>query len=344
MRRVAIVVAVLLLGACGDSGGSDDQTEDAFLDRVDAACRAATTRMDTLDAGEEASVAELADIIDEASDALGKLDPPTSLKRKYADFTSAIDDELTQTTKLSRALGNSDTTAAGEAADRIVSLSDDADDLARSMGATKCVGFMPDNALAPEQTTTTDPITTDPVTTDPVTTDPVTTDPATTDPATTDPAATVSPATDGTTVTSEPVFATDLSIGTPPPAGYTWVPMDPVDSSGLYQKPTVGPLVTFYAGGRVENIEDGHTASIYVVQLSEEWTEETIAEYDFWEGVEDGVETTTPNGVPVRQALGAFEDTDCIVFTSASSGITVCTFTGIDGLSILDAFVAAQTG
>ena len=77
-------------------------------------------------------------------------------------------------------------------------------------------------------------------------------------------------------------------------------------------------MVTNYASGQAELLADSKVyANIYRVQISKEWT-------------------------PVKKKIGAFANTDCAVFTAGTSGITVCTPTGVDGLAIIDAFVEAQ--
>ena len=318
----ALALSACLAAACSSSGG-EDQTDDLFLDKVEAACHDASAKIDKLQSGDDNAVTDLDDYLNEALDALKALDVPQTLARDYGEFTSTIDDETTETGKLVRATRDGDADATATSAEALNQLRFEADGQARGLGVLKCVGLTPENGLAAVAVSTTGTDTTDTTaTTDTATTDTVTTDTVTTD-----------------TAAASEIFPDDLSIASSPPDGYKWVPLDPVDASGLYENDVVGSLVTYYAGGRVENLADGSTASIYVVQISEPWTDETKAAYEYWEGVNGGTATTTPTGIPVTQKLGAFEDTDCVVFTGDTSGITVCTFTGIDGLSILDGFV-----
>lgn len=336
MRSVAAaLVAGALLTACGSSGGGAAQTNDLFLDKVEATCRVASKAIDRIEPASSSAIGDLANALNDARADLVELDIPQALSRDFAKFTASLDDQVGALATLASAVNAGDQTGVDDATSEINSQRFAADKVASDLLALSCKGLTPENGFAPATTATvpvSDPPVTDPPVTDPPTTDPPVTDPPSTDTVTTDTA---------TTETSLPI---DLSIGSPAPEGFKWVEGDAVDISGLYEKPTVGPLVTFYGGGRLENLDDGSTASIYLVQISEGWTEDALAEYEFWEGVEgdDVITTTTPTGIPVKQKFGAFEDTDCVIFTGGTSGITVCTFTGVDGLSIMDAFVAAN--
>ncbi len=325
MRSVAAaVVAAALLTACGSSGGGATQTNDLFLDKVEAACRVAAKKIDKIDPASPSAIGDLANALNKAHDDLTKLDIPQPLSRDFGKFTTSLDDQVGALATLASAVNAGDQSSVDDATSEINSQRFAADKVANDLLALSCKGLTPENGFAPASSTDTVPVT------DPPVTDPPVTDPPSTETVTTD------------TATADTILPVDLSIGTPAPDGFRWIEGDKVDVSGLYEKPTVGPLVTFYGGGRLENIDDSSTASIYLVQISEPWTDDTRAEYEFWEGVQGGTATTTPTGIPVTQKFGAFTDTDCVVFTGGTSGITVCTFTGVDGLAILDAFVAAN--
>ena len=75
------------------------------------------------------------------------------------------------------------------------------------------------------------------------------------------------------------------------------------------------------------------SASVYP-QLAERF--ELPVDHGAW------IQEVTPAGLPVYVKLEAFEDTDCIGNITGSRAISVCTYTGIDGKPILDAFVAAN--
>jgi hypothetical protein len=332
MRSVAAaIVAAALLTACGGSGGGKTQTSDLFLDKVEATCRVAAKKIDAIDPASASAIGDLAKALNTAHADLVKLDIPQPLSRDFGKLTTSLDDQVSALAMLASAVNAGDQSSVDDATSEVNSQRLAADKVAGDLLALSCKGLTPENGFAPASTTDTVALT-DPPVTDPPVTDPPVTDPPVTETVTTDSA------------TTETSLAIDLSLGTPAPDGYRWIEGDKVDVSGLYEKPTVGPLVTFYGGGRLENIDDSSTASIYLVQISEEWKTATRAEYEFWEGVEgkDVIETTTPSGIPVKQKLRAFKDTDCVVFTGGTSGITVCTFTGVDGLPILDAFVAAN--
>lgn len=332
MRRVAAAAVVAaLLTACGSSEGGDAQTNDLFLDKVEAICRTASKKVDKIDPASASAIGDLANALNKAHDDLTKLDVPQPLSRDFGKFTTSLDDQVGSLAALASAVNAGDQSGVDDATSQINAQLFAADKVAGDLLAISCKGLTPEDGFAPVSSTDTVPVTEPPITDPPVTEPPVT-EPPVTDTVVTDPP------------TDDTILPIDLSFGTPAPEGFKWVEGDMVDVSGLYDKPTVGPLVTFYGGGRLENLADGSTASIYLVQISEDWTEDARAEYEFWEGVEgdDVVETMTPSGIPVKQKAGAFTDTDCVVFTGGTSGITVCTYTGVDGLSILDAFVAAN--
>jgi hypothetical protein len=145
-------------------------------------------------------------------------------------------------------------------------------------------------------------------------------------------------------VTTTTVLPGDLSVDATAPAGYKWVPYSPPDVSGLYTNPSIGKLVTYYSGAELQSDADGSTATVYVVKLSADFDPAYTKAYQFWEAVEKGTDVTTPGGLTVHQQIGAFANTDCSVYTAGNRGITICTYTGYDGLTLMDQFVAANPG
>ena len=338
MRRWigGVVTAAMLVGC--SSGSTSSSPEDLFLDSVEAVCRTSHAQILKLDATDTKSIRGLGDILRTADDRLSALTPPASLKTGFDDFVSNLNDQTSAINELVVAVTAHDTAGEHTATQAIDRLITKADDLADGINAIKCIGLTPANAMVPSATTGTSVPTSDVSPTNVATTVPASAPPSTHAPATTVPITTVPVTTTGTTL---PV---DLSAGTPPPAGYTWVTETLTDTAGLYAKPHLGPLVTFYAGGRVKSDADGSTASIYLIKVSKDWSTapDALNEYLFWERVNGGTKENTPSGIPVTKKIGAAKDTDCVVFAASTSGISVCTFTGVDGESILDKFVDAQ--
>ncbi|HEY4331824.1 MAG TPA: hypothetical protein VGM78_04620 [Ilumatobacteraceae bacterium] len=340
MKRWGIgLVALTLLASCGSSG--PDQTIDNFLDKVEAPCRAAHTKIAKLDVNDAKTIATISDTLNTLEQQLSVLHPPSKLKTNFDDLTSNLDDQTTALDSLSAANSKGDADASKKALATVNDLRAKADTLADAMDAEKCVGLTSPESVAGPTTTEAASTTTTTITPPPPTEPPPTEPPTTAPPVTTPPTAAPPPT---TPTTDAPVLAEDLSLTATAPPGYTWITQDPTDASGLYAKSNLGPLVTFYSGGRLQNTADGSTAGIYLIKISQDWTANpaALAEYLFWEGVDGGTTELTPGGITVTQKIGAFQDTDCVVAAVAMSGISVCTPTGVDGKPLMDAFLDAQ--
>ncbi len=329
MRRLIVgVVTAAMFAGCSSSASTSSSPEDLFLDSVEAVCRTSHAQILKLTVTDAKSVRSLGDILSTADDQLGALTPPASLKAGFDNFVSNLDDQTSAINKLSVAVTANDSAGVKTATDTITKLATKGDDLADGINAIKCIGLTPADAMAPPATSGTGVPSSDvPSTLAPTTTAP-TTAPDTTVPVT-------------PTATTLPV---ELSISAPPPAGYTWVSETLTDASGLYAKTHLGPLVSFYAGGRVKSDADGTFASIFLIKVSKDWSvePEALKEYLFWERVDGGTAEDTPSGIPVTKKVGAAKDTDCVTFAGGASGISVCSVTGADVESILDKFVDAQ--
>lgn len=327
MRRlvIGILTASFLAAACGSSGGGS--AEDDFLDKVDSVCHTASTAIKQLDPTDTASIKKYSAALSTVIDGLTPLKAPTSLSDSFDAMTAAVDAVVAQAGKLSKALDSGDATAIAAASTKLTKLQADETTAADTLDALKCKNLEPsDNFATPT------------VPTAPTDTSATVPDTSPTVPST--------PPTDATVPTTTGVSGVrlpeDLASQATAPPGFQWVPFEQVDASGLWAKPTLGPLVQHYAGGRIKNIADGFTASIWVLQTSSDITGAALDDYLTWEGTKDGKDVSTPGGRQVRQKLLAFSQTDCVSWPVKNVGISVCTFTGIDGLSVLDAFVNAQ--
>jgi predicted small lipoprotein YifL len=328
------LVTLSLLAACG-SDGTVAQPEDDFLDKVEAECRAAQKDVDKLDfsATDSGAVDRFVDIVSGLVETFKDFEPPDSLSKDFRNLTDRLDDQAAGAQRVSDAINTGDQAAIDEENSTSFDLAAETDKSANALGALRCTALAPfDGLVVTAGSVDSVPAETIPIDTTPVTEPPVTDSVDTT-------------TVDTTPVTEPAVYPNDLDVIAQPPAGYTWVEdYVQTDVSGLYGTSVLGPLVVDYSAGQVESVDDGHTASIYVLTISSEWTDEAIDQYLTWEVVADGEDLVTPAGYPVRRMVLAFEDVDCLAYYANTTGIAVCTFTGIDGMPILDAFIAANPG
>lgn len=332
-RLVASALTLLLLGACSSSSSAASQPEDEFLDKVEAACRTAGKQIDKLDAGDPTAVADLYDIVSGTADDLNQIDAPKAISKDYEAYTSNIDDQVAELERITTALAAGDVTAQQDAVNQLDGLRADSDGFVNALSIISCRGLVPRDGLVAATTDTT-PDTTPETTPDTTTPDtPISID--------TTPVATT-PDTTASTETPTTVAPDDLSVIYNVPTGYTWTDYAPADVSGLYTNSVIGDLVTYYGGGELRSDADSSTATVYVVTLSADFTPESTASYQYWENVENGTDTTTPGGLAVRQELGAFTDTDCVVYVSGPTGVTICVFSGYDALTLMDTWVATN--
>ncbi len=328
MRTSQIAVAaMLLLAACGSDAGRVAQPEDDFLDLVEAECRTAAKGIDKLElvVPESGQVDAAVDLLSSALDALRDLEPQQSQKKDFDNMVGGITDLVSEGKELSRAIGAADVDAQTASIASLDEAAADTDRSAQSLGALRCKFLLPATAFDSAVPVDSIPIDTIPIDTIPIDTIPIDTVPLDTTPVT----------------TGDEIYPDDLKSIALAPEGYLWVEdYVQADASGLFAKSILGPQVVSYSAGQLEFIAGGATASIYIVRLNTEWTENAIAQYLFWEGVDEGTDVVTPGGLTVRQKVEAFPSNDCIVYYTGMYGIAICTFTGIDGLPILDAFLA----
>ena len=340
MKRLVVgALTVALLGACSASTTSTKQPEDEFLDTVETTCRDADKSVEKLDKTAASAPSDLYDILSDTSEQLDGLDAPATLRTDFERYTSNVDDQLSQLQKIVVAVAAGDTSAKDAAVGALNTLRSDNDGLVDKLNIYSCLSLVPPNGLtgAIDTVDTTVDTTAD---TTPVTDSTTPPTDATTPP--TEPTTPATEATNADTTTATTLLPSDLAIDGVAPAGYTWVDYSPPDVSGLYENAAIGQLVTYYAGGKLESAADGSTSTVYVIRLSVDFTESHTKAYQYWEAVENGTDVTTPGGLTVHQELGAFTDTDCAVYVAGARGVTICTYTGIDGLTLMDQYLAAN--
>ena len=339
-RRIVVGVALVLLAACSSAAGAK-QPEDDFLDKVEVTCRAATKQIQKLQAGDASAPADLLDILSGTADDLNQLTAPKSISSAYDDFTTNVDAEVTQLQAITTAIAAGDTTGQQTAVDQLAVLRGDNDGFVNTLRISGCRGMTPrDGLTAAGGTAVSTPDTASPDTGAPDTGAPDTTTPDT--PISIDTTPIETAATTPSTATVATVLPDDLSATYTAPAGYTWTTFNPPDASGLYSNSVIGKLVTYYAGAEMRSDVDSSTATVYVVKLSEPFNAQFTASYQYWEVVDQGEDVMTPGGLPVRQKIGAFTDTDCAVYVAGSTGVTICVFKGNDLLGLMDAWVATN--
>jgi hypothetical protein len=359
LRKVAAgAVVAVLLGACSSSSTGATQTGDVFLDKVEAVCRDAGAKIRKIDRGSASATGDLRTIIADASDSLDGLRPPSEISKDYSRYSSAVDDEVTTLNKIVAAASSGDTATERSALANLSNASAASDKLVNGLGAIRCRGLIPADALTGGSLATGDTGVTTPGSgstdsTDPVSTTvttavtaPVTaavTTPDTTPPTTATTSTPATPATGATTTST--IVPADLSAHATAPAGYTWVPFSPLDASGLYANTIIGSKVTSYSAGLLNSLTSSSiSATIYEVRLSEDFGAADITAYQHWEGVdgEASSDVVTTGGLTVRQQPKAIQSLDCAVYTKGNRGVSVCVLPGTDGLSLLDHYVTAN--
>ncbi len=316
-------LAALALGGTACSSGAKVLSEDNFLAEMNAVCRNADRAIAKIDSADPAYVSKAVDIMNSSFDELSKLAPPKTLKADFDDFTAKLDDQITQAVKLQKAIKAKDEAASKTISDKLDTLTKDSDKLADSLGADKCVGVGGDGSTS-DTTAGTTADTSTANTPLPILTTPIQTAPLNT-----------SNASGGTTANS-------LNGVLRAPAGYTWEATNPFDAKDLFNDPVLGPALKSYGYGRLKLTVDGTLAEVYVIEMNGSWTPEQTAAYLAYEGVSDGVDITTPRGLPARQKVLAFPGADAVALSAGTIGVSIVTKTGIDGASILDAVVYEQ--
>jgi len=352
LMTASIVVMALAAASCG-SDAPKTLSEDDFVTEMNSVCRTADRAIAKLDNTDDGYIGDIIDIVQTGYDDLSALTPPKALADDFNDFTANLDDQLTQFGKLDKAVKNEDADAAQTASDKLDKLSADSDDLADSIGASKCVGVGSGSEVTPT-TDSVSPDTTEPPTTDaPETTLDTTAD--TTENTTDD---TVTPNTplpiDTTVDTVTPntqsgsgVVASDASTEFQPITGYTWGTLEDIPGTLTPTDDAVlGPILQGYYVGVLENSTDGTPVYVYVTVLNQEtdWTAEQLDAYYSFELVGDGTDITTPTiGLPGKAKVGVVDGYDGAVFTIKGFGVSLLAPTGTDVPALLDSFAQAQS-
>jgi hypothetical protein len=330
-RNVATtgLLAVIALAATACGSGTKALSEDSFITEMNAICRTADRALIKLDPNDPAYISDAVDIITTGFDAFTKLVPPKTLKADFDDYTANLDDQITQGTKLQKAIKAKDDAATKKAGDQLSALSKESDKLATSIGADKCVGVGDGGSTGNTTVDTTGNSTSDTSTANtplPILTTPIETAPLDTS---------------GSSSGSNTAGTLDDSV-LKAPTGYSWEQSQPYNASALFNDPVLGPNVASYSFGRLKSTSDGSIVEVYVIEMNVSWTPELTAAYQKYEGVADGTDVTTPRNLPARQKVGAFNGADAIVLNAAKIGVSIVTATGVDGASILDAVVFEQ--
>ena len=334
-RLVVAAVTALLLGSCSSGNSAAKQPEDEFLDKVETACRDANNTIQKIDKTDSAATTDLYNAVSDMSDTLDGLRAPDSLKPDFDTYTSNIDQQVVELKKVTVALAAADAAGQSDAVTALNALRATSDKSVSTLEIFGCLGVVPADGLTVSAAGTT-------ATTVPpdATTAPTASDTVVTAPTTAAPPVTSTTTSDAATTTT--VLPGDLSVDSTAPAGYKWVAYKPPDVSGLYANPSIGKLVTYYSGAELQSDADGSTATVYVVKLSQDFDATSTKAYQFWEAVQKGTDVTTPGGLSVHQRIGAFANTDCAVYLAGVRGVTICTYTGYDGLTLMDTFIAAN--
>ncbi|MCU1396508.1 MAG: hypothetical protein JWM34_4936 [Ilumatobacteraceae bacterium] len=332
------MVAALLLGACSSSAKTTSQPDDDFLDKVETGCRDANKVITKLDKTDPSAPPALYQAVSDMSDVLDGLHAPSALSKDYDTYTSNIDEQVLQLKKITTAISAGDSTGEQAAVTQLNTLRSASDAMVDTLQIYSCLGIVPVDGMTAATTSTTVPDTS-PDTSSPDTTSPPTEPPTTATPTTR--STTTDVTTDGT-ATEDTVLPADLSKDDQAPDGFSWIGYTPADVKGLYDNPSIGKLVTYYAGGEIQSSSDGSTATVYVVRLSQQFNDTYTKAYQYWEAVDNGKDVTTPGGKTVHQELGAFSNTDCEVYVEGDRGVTICAYTGYDELTLMDAYLAAN--
>jgi hypothetical protein len=297
-------------------------------------CRDADRAFKDLDPSDSGVFDDGIEITQDALDSMDQLRPPQDLEGDFEDFKDNLDDHITQIEKLRDAVKDEDNDAAEQASAKLSDLDDEADDLADSMGADRCVGVGEDDDgsddTVPEETTPNTPL--------PIDTTPVETSPPDTEAPTTEP--------DVTNASDVPgsAAAVDASVYFNAPDGYTWAEMDLTQVDTPADDPTLGPILNAYYAGTLDSTTGGPSVAIYIIELTQntEWTQEQLDAYYASEFLTDGTDTTTPLGLPVRLVEDPTTGVDNVGFTIDGGGVALFGPSGTDLLNLLDAFVSAQ--
>jgi hypothetical protein len=146
-KIVAGAVVAVLLGACSSSSTGATQTGDVFLDKVEAVCRDAGAKIRKIDRGSASATGDLRMIIADASDSLDGLRPPSEISKDYSRYSSAVDDEVSTLNRIVAAASSGDTATERSALANLANASVASDKLVNGLGAIRCRGLIPADAL-----------------------------------------------------------------------------------------------------------------------------------------------------------------------------------------------------
>ena len=345
-RLVACTLTALLFGSCSSDGASVAQPDDEFLDSVESLCRDAAQAIRKLDVEDTGAPGELLDILSGTADDLSSLDPPRSVAKAYDQYTTNLDDQVSQIEVLASARAAGDTDAELSAGDEIDVLRADSDGIVNTLRISSCRGVTPARGLAGAASV--GPVGT-PLDTTPDT-DVVTPDTDVVTPNTPlpidDPSASTGDTSTEDTASTQTLAAYDASTAFQPIDGYTWGTVDVVGTFTPGDNEVLGPIVASYGVGVMEST-DGTSVFVYATTLVDgvSWTPESTESYYGFELAGDGTDVTLPtSGLAARVKAPAFEGTDVAVCTRGTQGFAIFADAGTDVAGLLDRFVTAQGG
>ncbi len=139
---------MVVMADCGSSSGSGGSAS-KFTDGLRSACRTASSAASDLDASDASGYLHGArSIVSKEIDTTGALKAPKDQQAAFDDFSSNLDDQLSAFRKVAAVNGSGNQVAIGKAVTRLVKVVAAGDDLATSVGATRCVSIFDGMDLA----------------------------------------------------------------------------------------------------------------------------------------------------------------------------------------------------
>jgi hypothetical protein len=148
MRTRTFLLAAVAAAAVAGCGGDDNEalTYDGFIEAANGVCQTAESSINQASEGLTGNPKrdleiydELIPALEDATDAIGDLDPPEELQDPYNDFVAATDAQLDGARDAQAAAEAGDTAEYQRILEDIQPYADDADEAGSKMGAADCV-------------------------------------------------------------------------------------------------------------------------------------------------------------------------------------------------------------